>query len=125
LAREAYDWKQVSWPDLRETLGSPGFRRFARTHWRTGLREAVGSVSTAQFIAAARRYVPELRVEDLRPGPAGNRAQALNPDGSLVDDFRISTVGRVVAVRNAPSPAATSALAIAEHIVDRALERRA
>ncbi len=123
LAREGYDWRRASWTDLRETLGSPGFRRFARQHWRTGAREVLGSLSTARFVAAARRYVPELRTADVAPGPAGIRAQALDADGSLVDDFRISRVGHVVAVRNAPSPAATSALAIAEHVVESALER--
>ncbi len=125
LAREGYDWRSVSWPDLRETLASAGFRRFARRHWRTGAREVAGSLSTARFVAAARRYVPELRAADVTRGPAGIRAQALDPDGSLVDDFRISRVGHVVAVRNAPSPAATSALAIAEHVVESALERTA
>jgi len=122
LAREGYDWRTVSWSDLRETVSSPGFRSFARQHWRTGAREVAGSLSTARFVAAARRYVPELRVEDVAPGPAGNRAQALDPDGTLVDDFRISRVGRVLAVRNAPSPGATSALAIAEHVVQEALD---
>jgi (S)-2-hydroxyglutarate dehydrogenase len=125
LAREGYDWHTISWPDLRETVASPGFRRFARQHWLTGVREVAGSLSTARFVAAARRYVPELRIEDVAPGPAGNRAQALDPDGSLVDDFRISTIGRVVAVRNAPSPGATSALAIAEHVVASVLEQAA
>lgn len=125
LAREGYGWGDISWGDLRETVGSPGFRRFARQHWRTGAREVLGSLSTARFVAAAQRYVPELRIADVRPGPAGIRAQALDPDGSLVDDFRISRVGRVLAVRNAPSPAATSALAIAEHVVANALERTA
>ncbi len=125
LAREGYDWRSVSWPDVRETLASPGFRRFARRHWRTGAREVAGSLSTARFVAAARRYVPDLGVGDVSPGPSGIRAQALDPDGSLVDDFRISRVGHVVAVRNAPSPGATSALAIAEHVVETALERAA
>jgi L-2-hydroxyglutarate oxidase len=64
-------------------------------------------------------------VQDVLPGPSGIRAQAMDPDGSLVDDFRISRRGRVVAVRNAPSPAATSSFAIAEHVVDIALERQA
>ena len=74
----------------------------------------VGSRSTRAFVAAARRYVPELRVADVVPGPAGVRAQALDADGSLVDDFRVerSPGTRVVALRNAPSPAATSSKAI-------------
>jgi (S)-2-hydroxyglutarate dehydrogenase len=81
----------------------------------------VGSASRRAFVAAARRYVPELRTDDVLPGPAGVRAQAVARDGSLVDDFRINRLGRVVAVRNAPSPGATSSLAIAEHVVDTAL----
>ena len=76
-----------------------------------------GSVSKRRFIAAARAYVPELDDDDVVPGPAGIRAQALDADGGLVDDFRISVRDRIVVLRNAPSPAATSALAIAEHIV--------
>jgi (S)-2-hydroxyglutarate dehydrogenase len=121
LAREGYGWGDVSLPDLRGVLASPGFRRFARRHWRTGVRELTGSVSTRAFVAAARRYVPELTARDVTPGPRGVRAQALDADGSLVDDFRITRRGRVLSVRNAPSPAATSSLAIAEHVVDEAL----
>jgi L-2-hydroxyglutarate oxidase LhgO len=96
----------------------PGFRRFAKQHWRTGLAEMRGSLSKRAYTAAARRYVPELTVQDMVPATAGIRAQALESDGSLVDDFRITRRGAVVAVRNAPSPAATSSLAIAEHLVE-------
>lgn len=120
LAREGYDWATLSPRDLAEVAGYPGFRRFARQHWRTGIREVVGSLSTRAYVRAARRYVPGLRVADVAPGPAGVRAQALDDDGGLVDDFRIDRLGshgQVVAVRNAPSPGATSALAIAEHVV--------
>lgn len=124
LAREGYRWRDVSVGDLREIFGSRGFRRFARRHWRTGVKEMFGSLSKRKFVAATRRYLPELTVADVLPGPSGIRAQAMDPDGSLVDDFRISRRGRVVSVRNAPSPAATSSLAIAEHIVDIALERQ-
>lgn len=121
LAREGYRRRTLSASDLRTAFGYPGFRRFVRTHWRTGVREMVGSLSRRAFVAAARRYVPELRSRDLVPGPAGVRAQALDPDGSLVDDFRVHRRGRIICVRNAPSPAATSSFAIAEHIVDLAL----
>lgn len=120
LAREGYDWATLSPRDLAEVAGYPGFRRFARQHWRTGIREVVGSLSTRAYVRAARRYVPGLRVADVAPGQAGVRAQALDDDGGLVDDFRIDrrgSHGQVVAVRNAPSPGATSALAIAEHVV--------
>ena len=123
LAREGYTWGRVSPRDLAETLRYAGFRRFARQHWRTGLGEMRVSLSKRAFTAAARRYVPELTADDLVPADAGVRAQAMDPDGSLVDDFRISRHGSVIAVRNAPSPAATSSLAIAEHLVDAVLGR--
>ncbi len=123
LAREGYGWGKVSARDLREIAASPGFRRFARTHWRTGVAEMAGSLSSRRFVAAARRYVPELQVADVVAGPSGIRAQAMDRSGNLVDDFRINVRGPVVALRNAPSPAATSSLAIAEHVVDVALGR--
>jgi len=118
LAREGYRWRDVRLGDISETLRSPGFRRLARRHWRMGAREMRGSLSSRAFYQEARRYVPSLRPDDLVRAGAGVRAQALDPDGSLVDDFRIGRVGRVTTVRNAPSPGATSSLAIAEHIVD-------
>lgn len=124
LSREGYRWSDVSPSDLREALAWKGFRRFARQHWRTGVTETFGSLSKRSFVAAARRYVPELTVGDVVPGPSGVRAQALGADGELVDDFRMTKRGNVLAVRNAPSPAATSSLAIAEHIVDLALDRK-
>jgi L-2-hydroxyglutarate oxidase LhgO len=71
-------------------------------------------------VRALQRYVPEVRSADLVPGPSGVRAQALAADGSLVDDFVVDRVGRVLHVRNAPSPAATSSLAIGSFIADRA-----
>ena len=121
FAREGYRRRDVRVADLGETLRSRGFRALARKHWRMGVRELRGSLSKAAFAAEARRYVPELSADDLVPAPAGVRAQALDPDGSLVDDFRISRVGPVTAVRNAPSPGATSSMAIAEHVVERVL----
>ncbi|MGE2688927.1 L-2-hydroxyglutarate oxidase [Mycolicibacterium pulveris] len=117
LAREGYRWRTVSARDLVDIAGTPAFWRFAGKHWRTGIRELYGSVSRRRFLAAARAYVPELDDDDVVAGTAGVRAQALDSDGSLVDDFRLSFRDRVVVVRNAPSPAATSSLAIAEHIV--------
>lgn len=122
LAREGYGWSTISPRDLRETLGYRGFRSFAKQHWRTGASEMLGSLSKRRFVAEARKYVPELTVDDVIPGPSGIRAQALDRDGSLVDDFRITRRGSILAVRNAPSPAATSSLAIAEHVVSLALE---
>jgi L-2-hydroxyglutarate oxidase len=116
LAREGYRWADVRLGDLRETLVWPGFLRMAARHWRTGVRELVGSLSTRAFVRAAQQLVPELRPGDLRRTRSGVRAQAVARDGTLVDDFRVSRQGRVVAVRNAPSPAATSSMAIAEHL---------
>jgi (S)-2-hydroxyglutarate dehydrogenase len=117
LAREGYTWKNVAVSDLAGVARTPAFWRFARQHWRTGVAEMYGSLSKKQFVAAARAYVPELNDDDVVPGTAGIRAQALDADGGLVDDFRISIRDRIVVLRNAPSPAATSALAIAEHVV--------
>jgi L-2-hydroxyglutarate oxidase LhgO len=121
LAREGYRRRDVRLPDLAETLRSPGFRALARRHWRMGARELRGSLLKQMFAAEARRYVPEVSTADLLPARAGVRAQALDPDGSLVDDFRINRLGPVTAVRNAPSPGATSSMAIAEHIAAQAL----
>jgi L-2-hydroxyglutarate oxidase LhgO len=117
LAREGYTWGRISVSDVAEVARTPAFWRFARRHWRTGIREMRGSLSKRRFVAAARAYVPELGDDDVVPGVAGIRAQALDSDGGLVDDFRISLRDRVVLLRNAPSPAATSSLAIAEYIV--------
>jgi L-2-hydroxyglutarate oxidase LhgO len=118
-AREGYRRRDVSPKDLAATLRWPGFRRLAREHWRAGLQEMRSSVSKNRFVAGAREYLPELTSADVVAAPAGVRAQAVDADGALVDDFRITTAGSVVSVRNAPSPAATSALAIADHIAGR------
>jgi L-2-hydroxyglutarate oxidase LhgO len=122
LAREGYRRRDVRPADVAATLRSSGFRRLARKHWRMGLRELRGSLLKAAFAAEARRYVPVLETADLVRAGAGVRAQALDPDGSLVDDFRIRRLGPVTAVRNAPSPGATSSMAIAEHIASEVLQ---
>jgi L-2-hydroxyglutarate oxidase LhgO len=119
LAREGYRRRDVSLADIADVLGSPGFRKMALKHWRTGLSEMWGSVSRKAFISEAQDFIPELTVDDVEPAPAGVRAQAIDPDGSLVDDFRITEVDGLVLVRNAPSPAATSSLAIGEYVVDQ------
>lgn len=119
LAREGYRRRNVSLRDLRDALRSPGLRRLVRRHWRMGARELYGSLNRRAFVAEARTFVPELRLADVAPAPAGVRAQAIDHDGSLVDDFRISVAGGIVMVRNAPSPAATSSLAIAEHVAEQ------
>ena len=120
-AREGYRRRDLAPRDLRDTLAWPGFQALARRHWRMGAAELAGSASRTLFMRRARRYVPEVTAADVVPAPAGVRAQAVDRDGSLVDDFRISGLGPVLAVRNAPSPAATSSLAIAEHVTERLL----
>ncbi|KAA1426951.1 L-2-hydroxyglutarate oxidase [Nocardioides antri] len=105
--------------DAAGTLGHPGFWRMARTHWRTGAREVRGSVSKRAYLRAAQRYVPGIGPEDVVRAGAGVRAQAIARDGSLLDDFAIVSGNGVTSVRNAPSPAATSSLAIAAYVVDR------
>lgn len=116
-ALEGYRRRDVSFSDLWDTISWPGMWRVARRHWASGAREVGRSLSKRAFVAEARRYVPELRTEDVVPAPAGVRAQAIDRDGALVDDFRLDVTGNAVWVRNAPSPAATSSLAIAEELV--------
>lgn len=120
LAREGYTWRDVSVRDTFDALTYPGFLRLAARHWRTGLGEVVRSLSRAAFVRALQRLVPDVRAEHLVPAPAGVRAQALDRKGSLVDDFVIEPHAAIVHVLNAPSPAATSALSIARHVVDAA-----
>ncbi len=117
LAREGYRWRDVSAGQLTRLVRSAALRRLARQHWRTGVREVRGSLSRAAFLAEARTYLPWLEAAHVTSAPAGVRAQAVDSDGSLVDDFRIHRTGQVTAVRNAPSPGATASLAIAEQIV--------
>ncbi len=124
LAREAYRRRDMNPRDLFGTLTWPGALRLFAKHWRMGVHEMYGSLSKRAFTEAARAYVPDLTPADLVRAPAGVRAQAVDRDGGLVDDFRISFLGPVTAVRNAPSPGATSSLAIAAHVVDRLLERQ-
>jgi len=119
LAKEGYRWRDVDLGDLTELARWPGMWRLARQHWRTGVREMSVSLSKRAFTRAAARYMPSLTTADLVRADAGVRAQAVARDGSLLDDFVVDVSGAVVAVRNAPSPAATSSLAIAEHIADR------
>lgn len=119
LAREGYRRGDVSLADLAGLVSWPGFWRMARRHWRTGVTELRGSMSVRAYLRAASRYVPEITAADVVRSGAGVRAQAVDRDGSLLDDFRIGQQDGVVTVRNAPSPAATSSLAIAELVVDR------
>ena len=117
FAREGYRWRTVRLDELWDSLRYPGLWRLAAASYRAGSAEVVRSLSRHRFADGLRRLVPELRDEHLVPAPAGVRAQAVRRDGSLVDDFLIERSGPVVHVLNAPSPAATSALEIARHIV--------
>jgi (S)-2-hydroxyglutarate dehydrogenase len=120
LARDAYRLNRVRRDDALATLRWPGMWRMLAHWWRPAVTELRHAVSTRAFVRAAARYVPELRVSDVQPAFAGVRAQALARDGRLLDDFAFSTTERALHVRNAPSPAATSSLAIARYVADRA-----
>jgi L-2-hydroxyglutarate oxidase len=117
LAREGYRWRTIRARDAFEALTYPGLLRLGRRHWRYGLGEVRRSLSKRRFAESLARLVPELTVDDIVPAGSGVRAQAVAPTGDLVDDFMIVTEGRQVHVLNAPSPAATSSLEIAKHIV--------
>jgi L-2-hydroxyglutarate oxidase LhgO len=117
LAREGYRRRDVSLDELGRLARSAAFWRLARQHWMTGVREMRGSLWRRAYLAEARTYLPWVRMSDVTSAPAGVRAQAVDPNGALVDDFRISRVGPVTSIRKAPSPAATASMAIAEHIV--------
>lgn len=121
--REGYRRRDLSVGDLREALLYPGFQKLARKFWRMGAMEMWRDWSKGAFLAELRRYVPELRGDQLIFGPSGVRAQALSRDGSLVDDFQLGGSDRVLHVRNAPSPAATSSLAIGRVLADEAIGR--
>jgi L-2-hydroxyglutarate oxidase len=119
-ARDAYRLTTVRRRDLVDTLAWPGTWRMLGRWWRTGASELRHAALRSAFVRAAARYVPELRVSDVEPAFAGVRAQALARDGRLVDDFVFTRTERALHVRNAPSPAATSSLAIARHVADEA-----
>jgi len=121
-ARDAYVLGRVRVEDLRDTLAWPGSWRMFRSRWRAGLTELHHAALRSTLVRAAARYVPELRAEDVEPAAsfAGVRAQALGRDGRLIDDFVFSATPRALHVRNAPSPAATSSLAIGRYVVGEA-----
>lgn len=118
FGREGYQFWSVNLRDLVGTLTYRGFQRLAWNHWRKGLGEMWRSLNKASFVRALQRLVPEIRAEDLEPAPAGIRAMAIAPDGSMVDDFVIMEGARVINVCNAPSPAATASLQIGATVVD-------
>ncbi len=118
LAREGYRRRDVSVREVARLAAYPGLWRLARRYWRVGAAEVWRDAVTRAYVRALRRYVPELRARDLAFGPSGVRAQAMDRTGALVDDFRIAHAEGAVHVLNAPSPAATSSLAIGAEIVD-------
>lgn len=122
FAREGYGWDRVNLGELAATLGYAGFWAMGRRYWKMAAFEMYRSLSKAAFVSALQRLVPELEAADLTGGGAGVRAQAVSPDGSLVDDFRIVQERDMVHVLNAPSPAATASLAIGRHIAGLAAE---
>ena len=123
FAREGYRLATVRPNELFGTLGYRGFWAMAGRYWRTGAYEMYRSLSKAAFVRALQRLVPALAPGDVTRGGAGVRAQAVSPDGSLVDDFRIVEEQDAVHVLNAPSPGATASLAIGRHIAGLAVER--
>lgn len=123
FAREGYTRRSFSLRDTTDAIANPGFTRLAIRYWRTGLAEMWRDISKRAFTAQVKLFIPELREDQLEFGPSGVRAQALDPDGTLVDDFRLGGVDRVLHVRNAPSPAATASLAIGRELASEAIRR--
>ena len=122
FAREGYSLGRVRPGELAATLGYRGFWAMVARYWRTGSYEMYRSLSKAAFVRALQRLIPSIRPEDVTPGGAGVRAQAVAADGSLVDDFSIVSGPDAIHVLNAPSPAATASLAIGRHIAALARE---
>ncbi len=123
LRREGYRRRDFNAVDVWAAISNPGFRRLARRYWRTGMAEIWRDLNKRAFLQAVQRFIPEIESCDLHWGPSGVRAQAVDPDGTLVDDFRLETEGRFLHVRNAPSPAATASMAIASYLADQADEQ--
>jgi L-2-hydroxyglutarate oxidase len=116
LKREGYRWLDIRFKDLAETLTYSGFWKMAARYWQTGAGEVWRSLNKAAFVAALQRLLPDLKSEDVKPAGAGVRAQAVDPDGKLLDDFHIVQEKGMVHVLNAPSPGATSSLSIGKAI---------
>ncbi|APW61048.1 L-2-hydroxyglutarate oxidase [Paludisphaera borealis] len=123
FGREGYRKTDFNLADMADTLSYAGFLKLAAKYWKTGLGEMWRSASKKAFVRALSRLVPEIRAEHLKPAPAGIRAQAVTPDGAMVDDFLIQEADRIVNVNNAPSPAATASLNIGKTIAERLVPR--
>lgn len=122
LGREGYSWKDVNITDVIEMARYSGFRKLIKHHWKMGLGEMYRSLSKHAFVRALQRLVPSVQEDDLIPANAGVRAQAVRPDGRLEEDFYFHRVPGALHVLNAPSPAATSSLAIGRIISEQVLE---
>lgn len=120
FAREGYRRTDVAPSELASLLGDRGFLRLASRLWRAGAAEVLRDLWKPAFAAQVRRYLPELRDDDLEPGPSGVRAQSVRINGEMVDDFSFGGSGRILHVRNAPSPAATASLAIGRELAELA-----
>lgn len=123
FSREGYKKSDINLSEFFESLAWPGFQKVAAKYWRTGLGEMYRSFSKAAFTKALQKLIPEIQQQDLEEGGAGVRAQACSRDGGLVDDFLILEEAHAINVCNAPSPAATSSLAIGETVAARALKK--
>lgn len=117
--REGYRKRDFSFSDTLEILGSSGIRRVLQNHLRSGLGEMKNSLCKSGYLRLVQKYCPRLSLSDLQPWPAGVRAQAVSPDGKLIDDFLFVITPRTIHTCNAPSPAATSAIPIGAHIVSK------
>jgi L-2-hydroxyglutarate oxidase len=120
FARDGYTRDIVSPEDLGQLLSFPGFWKMARQHWRMGVMEMRRSLSEAAFVNALQKLIPEIKADDVTPGRAGIRAQALDVNGKLLDDFRLAEGLGMLHVLNAPSPAATASLAIGKSLAESA-----
>ena len=123
LAREGYKWRDVNGSQVAEHIRNRGLWALARKYWKTGAGEVWRSVSKKAFVTALQRLVPDLETSDLEKSPAGVRAQAMDSRGALVDDFLITETRASIHVLNAPSPAATASLRIADEIVKKVAQR--
>ncbi|GAC1615377.1 MAG: hypothetical protein NVS9B12_15650 [Vulcanimicrobiaceae bacterium] len=123
FAREGYSFFHINPPELWDALTYAGFSKLAAKYWKVGATEMYRDLVRSAYVGALQRYIPELEPEDCLAGPSGVRAQAVGVDGTLIDDFLFEGSDGVVHVRNAPSPAATSSLAIGKYIVDEADKR--
>ena len=123
FGREAYGKFDLNLKDLLESITYPGFQKMAIKHWKMGWGEMWRSYNKGAFVKALKRLIPEIEASHLVSAPAGIRAQAVSPEGGLVDDFLIEENSRIINVCNAPSPAATASLNIGSTIVEKISDR--